>query len=134
MLSLDGRRRIWLCTIPTDMRRSFDGLSALVRNELGVDPTSGNWFAFVNRRTMMKVLAFDGDGYWIWSKRLEVGRFATRGETGTGKVALSRTALLALIERAPTSSSNASENATEGLLDGAAAGKIRASQRWTPKT
>ena len=65
------RRRIWLCTIPTDMRRSFDGLSALVRNELGADPTSGNWFVFVNRRrTMMKVLAFDGDGYWIWSKRL----------------------------------------------------------------
>ena len=99
MLSLDGRRRIWLCTIPTDMRRSFDGLSALVRNELGADPTSGNWFAFVNRRrTMMKVLAFDGDGYWIWSKRLEAGRFATRGETGAGKVAFSRTALLALIE------------------------------------
>ena len=90
MLNLDGRRRIWLCTIPTDMRRSFDGLSALVRNELGADPTSGNWFVFVNRRrTMMKVLAFDGDGYWIWSKRLEAGQFATRGETGTGKVALS---------------------------------------------
>ena len=99
MLNLDGRRRIWLCTVPTDMRRSFDGLSALVRNELGADPTSGNWFVFVNRRrTMMKVLAFDGDGYWIWSKRLEAGQFATRDETGTGKVALSRTALLALID------------------------------------
>ena len=78
---------------PTDMRRSFDELSALARNELGTDPASGNWFVFVNRRrTMMKVLAFDGDGYWIWSKRLEAGQFATRGETGTGKVALSRTA------------------------------------------
>lgn len=99
MLSLDGRRRIWLCTIPTDMRRSFDGLSAMVRNELGADPTSGSLFAFVNRRrTMMKVLAFDGDGYWIWSKRLEAGRFASRDETRTGKVALSGTALLALIE------------------------------------
>ena len=99
MLSLDGRRRIWLCTIPTDMRRSFDGLSAMVRNELGADPTSGSWFAFVNRRrTMMKVLAFDGDGYWIWSKRLEAGRFASGGETRTGKVALSGTALVALIE------------------------------------
>ena len=99
MLSLDGGRRIWLCTGPTDMRRSFDGLSALVRNDLGADPTSGNWYTFVNRRqTISKILAFDGDGYWIWSKRLEAGRFATRGETDPGKVLLNRTALLALIE------------------------------------
>lgn len=81
------------------MRRSFDGLSAMVRNELGADPTCGHWFAFVNRRrTMLKILAFDGDGYWIWSKRLEAGRFATHGGAGSGKVPLNRTALLALIE------------------------------------
>ena len=99
MLNLDGGCRIWLCTRPTDMRRSFDGLSAMVRNELGGDPTGGHWFAFVNRRgTMLKILAFDGDGYWIWSKRLEAGRFASPGDAGFGKVPLSRTALLALIE------------------------------------
>ena len=81
------------------MRRSFDGLSALVRNDLGADPTSGHWFVFVNRRqTMLKILAFDGDGYWIWSKRLEAGRYATRSETPSGKVPLNRTTLLALIE------------------------------------
>lgn len=81
------------------MRRSFDGLSALVRNELGADPTGGNWFVFVNRRkTMLKVLAFDGDGYWIWSKRLEVGQFAVVNGERSGKITLSRTALLALLE------------------------------------
>ena len=81
------------------MRRSFDGLSAMVRNELGADPTSGSWFAFVNRRrTMTKVLAFDSDGYWIWSKRLEAGRLASGGGTRGGKVALGGTALVALIE------------------------------------
>ena len=101
VLSLDCRRRIWFCTISMDMRRLFDGLSAMVRNELGADPTIGNLFVIVNRRrTMMKVLAFDGDGYWIWSKRLEAGRFESGDENLTGKVALNGAALLALIEGA----------------------------------
>ena len=48
------------------MRRSFDGLSAMVRNHIGADPTGGHWFVFLNRRrTLLKVLAFDYDGYWI---------------------------------------------------------------------
>ena len=77
VLSLGGGCRIWLCRRATDMRRSFDGLSATVRNDLGADPSDGSWFVFVNRRrTMLKVLAFDGDGWCIWSKRLESGRFA----------------------------------------------------------
>ena len=60
MLSVSPERRIWLCTQPTDMRRSFDGLSALVRNHLGEDPGSGHWYAFINRRrTQMKVLAYE---------------------------------------------------------------------------
>ena len=42
--------RIWLCTEPTDMRCSFDGLSARVRRSLGEEPTSGQWFVFINRR------------------------------------------------------------------------------------
>lgn len=50
MLGLTPACRIWLCTQPTDMRRSFDGLSALVRNHLAADPTSGDWYAFINRR------------------------------------------------------------------------------------
>ena len=54
------------------MRRSFDGLSALVRNHLGHDPLDGSGFLFVNRRrTQLKVLYFDGDGFCVWSKRLE---------------------------------------------------------------
>ena len=97
MLSLGGGCRIWLCRRATDMRRSFDGLSAMVRNDLGADPSDGSWFVFVNRRrTMLKVLAFDGDGWRIWSKRLESGRFA--GRDGVGRAELSRTALLALLE------------------------------------
>jgi transposase len=52
--------RWWLCTQATDMRRSFDGLSALVRNRLGHDPLDGSGFLFVNRRrTQLKVLYFE---------------------------------------------------------------------------
>ena len=46
----------------------------------------------------MKVLSFDGGGYWVWSKRLEAGRFADPGARGGRKRALDRTALLALLE------------------------------------
>ena len=99
MLSLLEQRRIWLCTQPTDLRRSFDGLSALVRNHLGEDPSSGQWFAFINRRrTQIKILGFEEGGYWVWSKRLEQGQFAPLGEPGEVKRGLSRTALLALLE------------------------------------
>ena len=88
------------------MRRSFDGLSAMVRNHMGADPTGGHWFVFVNRRrTLLKVLAFDGDGYWIWAKRLEQGQFAAPGRPAAGKRApdrasllMTRTDLLALLE------------------------------------
>ncbi len=99
MLSVSSERRIWLCTQPTDMRRSFDGLSALVKSHLQEDPTSGGWFAFINRRrTQMKVLAFEVGGYCLWSKRLEQGHFAPLGLAGSDKRALSRMEFLALLE------------------------------------
>ncbi len=67
---------IWLYRRPTDMRKSFDGLSALAKQVLAEDPLSGAVFVFINRRrTQMKCLYFEGDGYCIWSKRLERGRF-----------------------------------------------------------
>ena len=68
--------RVWLCTTATDMRKSYNGLSAMVKRELGDNPLSGEMFVFVNRkRTQMKILYFDGDGYALWCKRLEQGLF-----------------------------------------------------------
>ena len=99
MLSGLSAGRIWLCTQPTDMRCSFDGLSARVRRYLGEDPTSGQWFVFINRRrTMLKILGFDTGGYWIWSKRLEQGQFALGRGAKELKRELNRTALLTLVE------------------------------------
>lgn len=58
------------------MRKSFDGLYALVRNQMQLDPLSGQLFVFVNRRgTQIKVLYFDRSGFCVWAKRLESGQF-----------------------------------------------------------
>nr|WP_256368103.1 IS66 family insertion sequence element accessory protein TnpB [Aquisalimonas sp. 2447] len=91
--------RLWLCTRPTDMRCSFDGLAALVRRHLGQDPLSGQGFVFINRRrTLLKLLYFDGDGYCVWSKRLERGQFGGALTAGDAVEALSRTQFTALLE------------------------------------
>lgn len=75
----EGGVRVFLYGAPADMRKSFDGLSALTKNALGEDPLSGSLFVFINRRrSQIKVLYFDRSGYCVWSKRLERGRFAHR--------------------------------------------------------
>ena len=67
-----------LFAAPTDMRKSFDGLSALVKHAMGLDPLSGRLFVFINRRaTQMKVLYFDRSGFCVWAKRLEAGRLVS---------------------------------------------------------
>lgn len=76
MLSLSSTARIYLCRQPIDMRKSFDGLAAATVSLLGQTPTSGHYFVFINRRRkLMKILCWEGDGYVIWSKRLERGQF-----------------------------------------------------------
>lgn len=90
--------RIWLCTTPTDMRKSYNGLSALVKYQLDGDPLSGHYFVFVNRRkTMMKVLYFEASGYCVWSKRLEQGQFQVRASP-SGQRSLTWTDLQLLLE------------------------------------
>ena len=80
MLSFPPAIRIFVCTTPTDMRRQFDGLSALVSHALGMDPLSGDYFVFLNRtRTLCKILCWDRDGYLLLAKRLERGRFQQPG-------------------------------------------------------
>lgn len=76
MLSLSSASYIYICHQPLDMRKSFNGLAAATINLLGQKPTSGHYFIFISkRRKIMKILNWEGDGYAIWSKRLEQGQF-----------------------------------------------------------
>jgi transposase len=71
-----GARRIFAYTRPTDMRKSFHGLLALVQQVFTEDPYSGSLFVFVNRRgNYLKILAWDRTGFALYAKRLERGRF-----------------------------------------------------------
>ena len=73
--------RVYAPTAPTDLRKGYDGLSAIVRESLGRDPTSGDLFLFVSRnRIRAKVLLWDGTGLCVFAKRLEQGRFAALWE------------------------------------------------------
>lgn len=76
MLSIPANVSIFLHTQPTDMRKGFDGLSGIVRSEFGADPLDGSLFLFINRRRdRLKILHWDGTGYWLYYKRLEAGTF-----------------------------------------------------------
>ncbi len=85
MLGLPSSVRIFLCVTPVDMRRSFDSLSEHVSQLLGEDPLSGHLFIFRNKEeTKMKILYWDRDGFAIWYKRLEKGRFNLPRSGGRG--------------------------------------------------
>ena len=76
MLSFPAAIQVFLCTVPCDMRRSFDGLSMMAEHIVRANPLSGHLFVYCNRRTdRLKILYWDRDGWAIWYKRLEAGTF-----------------------------------------------------------
>jgi transposase len=76
MIGWPSGTRIWLAAGVTDMRRGFDGLTAIVQHKLTADPFGGHVFVFRGRRgDRVKLLWWDGDGLCLFAKRLEKGRF-----------------------------------------------------------
>lgn len=76
MIQLPPQLRILVATEPVDFRKGIDGLAAVVKGVLEGDPFSGAVFVFRNRRaTAIKVLVYDGQGFWLCLKRLSSGRF-----------------------------------------------------------
>jgi transposase len=77
MMHLPASVRVYLCATACDMRKSFDGLHALVTQAMELDAFGGHLFVFSNRRRdRIKILYWDRDGFAIWAKRLEEGTYA----------------------------------------------------------
>lgn len=101
MLSFSGTLKVYVAIQPCDMRRSFDGLHNAVGTLLGEDPKCGALFAFTNkRRSLLKILYWDGSGIWVLAKRLEKGTFSwpKPSDVNQGKLRLSATALALLLD------------------------------------
>jgi transposase len=97
MLSLEGVR-VFLALGPTDMRKSINGLSALVRHFMGMNPLSGHLFVFTNRqKNMVKILYWDRNGFCLWHKRLERDRF-TWPESEKEVISISQRELMWLMD------------------------------------
>ena len=100
MIGRVGRVRIYAYCAPVDLRKHWEGLSALIREEMRGDPLSGSMYLFTNRRrTLAKVLFFDGSGLCIYGKRLEKNRFAALWEyTDRTKLPLKKSELELFLE------------------------------------
>jgi transposase len=100
MIQLTPQMRILVAVEPVDFRQGIDGLCRLCRQGLSSDPFSGAVFVFRNRRgTSVKILAYDGQGFWLCQKRMSQGQFrhwpSPNGEAGRRLLAHELQVLLA---------------------------------------
>ena len=100
MFTLSSTNRFHLYSQPTDMRKSFDGLSGIVQNNLGSNPCSGDVFIFINRnRDKIKLLHWQGVSFILYYKRLEEGTFELPDyDPGVGSIVLSYAQLVMLVD------------------------------------
>lgn len=98
MLTIGSGAKVFLVAGPTDMRKSFDTLAAVVRAVIDEDPLSGHLFVFCNRRRdRLKVLLWEESGFWLLAKRLEQGTFNWPLSSSRVKVPYSTAELAALL-------------------------------------
>ncbi|MCH7809635.1 MAG: IS66 family insertion sequence element accessory protein TnpB [Chloroflexi bacterium] len=84
MIQVTATTRVWVAVEAVDFRKGIDGLAQVCRQHLQQDPMSGAMFVFRNRRaTAVKILAYDGQGFWLCHKRLSQGRFGSWPRSAT---------------------------------------------------
>ena len=92
---------VYICCGPTDMRKQINGLMVIVKDNFSLDPFDEALFVFCNRnRDRIKILEWDGDGFWLYFKRLERGRFRWPAQGDTETLKLTSKELSFLIEGA----------------------------------
>jgi transposase len=98
MLQLTPQSRVFVAIEPADFRRGIDGLAALCRQRLGEDPFAGAIFVFRNRRgSALKLLCYDGQGFWLCQKRFSQGRLSWWPNSAQASHRLSARALQILL-------------------------------------
>lgn len=103
MLQLSPQTRVFVAVEVVDFRRGIDGLVALCRQRLGQEPMSGAVYVFRNRRaTALKVLVYDGQGFWLCTKRLSQGRFQWWPRQGVSHTLSARELAIVLWNGDPT--------------------------------
>ena len=92
-------RRLFLYSHFTDMRKNFDSLAALVENQMHQNPTSTDAFLFINKRkNRLKILIWEDSGFWLLSKRLEIGTFSFQESSEPSSILLSNSQFQLLLE------------------------------------
>lgn len=98
MLTLASDLKIYVYAEPTDMRKGINGLSGIVRDAFAADPCDGSLFVFVNRcRDRLKMLYFDGGGFWLYYRVLEAGTFEAVSTNGNSPIVTMDTTQLAML-------------------------------------
>jgi transposase len=98
MIQLTPQSRIFVATEPIDFRKGIDGLVAVCRQRLDDNPLEGAVYVFRNRSgTALKLLLYDGQGYWLCMKRLSTGHFAWWPTSADARVSLSARELIILL-------------------------------------
>jgi transposase len=96
-----NEKTVYLCGRLSDMRKSINGLITLVQESFSLDPFADALFVFCNRnRNRIKILEWDGDGFWLYFKRLERGRFRWSTEEDSATMILDVNKLACLIDSA----------------------------------
>ncbi len=100
MFALSTENTFHLYSQPTDMRKSFDALSGLIRNHLDSNPQNGDVFIFINKcRDKIKLLHWQGSGFLLYYKRLEKGTFELpRYDTSVGSITLSYAQIVMIVD------------------------------------
>jgi transposase len=99
MLTISDSARVYLACGPTDMRKSIDGLAALVQHAFELDPFDASLFVFCNReRNKIKILYWDNNGFWLVYRRLEQGRFRWPNSSSEQTLSITRRQLSWLLD------------------------------------